>query len=248
MPTPKPQRRFDLLRTTGRDLRQNWRILVSVVAIVAVPIAILTTVANGDATVATYASIATLIMNLALIWAVVQAKAGKPIRLKQAYFEGTVSFVRFVLMAMVLALQFIPFTIGIIIYVLGTSGATVTVTGPEQLLLGLLAIILALPTVFWLTRYAFSPYALVEDDLEPIAALRRSKAVTAGNFWLVLRQLFVLMALLIIIVIIPSLITAVTGGVGGTWLVGVLQLLVTLILLPFLNLYLYNLYASLKTD
>jgi hypothetical protein len=245
MTTTKQPRRFRLLQLTSRDLRANWRLLTGIVATVALPIAILSVVASTDATISAYSSIATLLMNLALIWAIIRVKATQPTKLKQAYFEGTAVFVQFVIVAVILALQFIPAAIGLLIYTLGTSGTTVTVSAVEQALFIALAVVLALPTLYWLTRYVFSPYLLVAESLSPREALRESKALSRGNFWYILKHLVFITAIIILVLVVPSLVIALLGGVGSNLLVAGLQLIVTLLLLPFLNLYLYNLYLGL---
>src|SRR4051794_18248608 len=95
------------LRLTFRDWKKHFKILSIICAVVAIPTAILNVATAGDSATQAYLSLATMIMNIVVIWAIIRLKSGHKVSVKEAYFEGSSSLVRFFLVASVLALQFI---------------------------------------------------------------------------------------------------------------------------------------------
>lgn len=238
-----------LLRRTLALWRAHQKILLSIVAVVAIPSTIIGNWAGGDSSLSAYLAVATTAMNLALIWTVIRLQRSRIVKLREAYYQGTAAMVRFFLVAVALAIQFIPAAIGFTVYILGTTGSTVTVGSGEKLLLGVVAIVLALPTVYWFVRYVLSIYVVVEDDLRPLAALRRSREVVRGHFWQVLRGLVALVLVLVAILVVPSFGVALIGhGAASQVVVTLFQLAVSLFGLPFIHIYMYELYRGLADE
>jgi hypothetical protein len=96
-------------------------------------------------------------------------------------------------------------------------------------------------------RHAFAPYAVVREGLRPLAALRYSRALTAGRFW-PLAQRFVLMVIFLILASLPaSLVTLGFAFLGlDTAAVVFFEIASTLLVLPIANIYLINLYRELQ--
>ncbi len=235
-----------LIRETTRFFRLHQRILLLVVGCVSLTTNLISVLGDHQETVSAYISMASLVMSVALIWVIVNLHKGQPVTLRKAYHDGTASLVRFILVAIILSLQLVPFGFGIGAYYLGTAGATSVVSAGEHVLLVLLALLLASPSIFWMVRYIFSLYIVVADGLGPIAALRASKKVTKGHFWKIIRRIAVLLLVLLAVVLIPSIAVAFVGGLASNkWLMAILQGVLVTIMLPFMNIYLYKLYLQL---
>jgi hypothetical protein len=247
MSTSKPLPAIPTLFTqTLQDLWGAKLTFLKVLLSVALPTGLITLLVGEDSVVASYVSLATMFLNLALIWTVVEVKAGRPVTIKSAYYFGTAGIVRFLLTALIIALQLIPFTLGAAIYTNGVSGSTTSVTIPEKVLLGLVWLLLAWPSVYWVTRSIFSIYPIVEDLLPPVAALKASAARVKGRFFPVLGRLMVLLVVMVVVLAVPSFFLLGLEGVGRHWASFGLQLVSTVLFLPFSSLYLYNLYRALK--
>lgn len=239
-----------LLKLALRDFwKHRWQFL-GLVAIVAVPLAILNNISGlaGDGSFSAYSSFATLIMNVALIWLIVQIKAGKRVKIRDAYYFGTSSLIRFLLIAVALTLMLIPFLVGATIYISGVTGATLNASTPEKVLLALLWFVFTLPTLWLIGRYILSLYVIVAEDTTPIGALRKSGGLIKGRVIKVLGRLFVLGIISIVALAIPALIVNSAQGVLIAIGITLLQLISTLFILPISNLYLYSLYQSLSGE
>ncbi|HSH31235.1 MAG TPA: hypothetical protein VK963_01060 [Candidatus Saccharimonadales bacterium] len=236
-----------LLRQSLGQLRRHWRPLVGIVVIVAAPVSLLnaSAAANPDSSLAAYGSLATVVMNAALIWSIVELHQGHPVTLQRAYYSGTAAFVRFTLVALVLALQLVPLAIGAVVYAYGTSGPAVA-TPPERLLLGLICLLLALPTLYWMSRSVFSLYIVQQAGMTPVRALRQSAAIVRGQTVAVARRLIVLAIIAVTALTLPALVLAVAVGPNQpAWLVALPQLAASLVLLPVTADYGYRLYLAL---
>lgn len=57
----------------------------------------------------------------------------------------------------------------------------VSILMPLVVLLGL--ILLIVPGIIWAVRFSFAPLIIVDTKIGPIASMKESWAITAGNFW-----------------------------------------------------------------
>ncbi len=245
---------FQLLRESAAEFWRNKRLILSIVAIVAVPLAVLglRAPASADPSVtpdpsgAIYGSFATMFMNLALLWTVMRLGEGKKPGIRQAYYLGTAAAVRFILVALVLALSVVPLTVGAVIYISGVTGSTITTTLPEQLLLGLVWLLLAWPSAFFLTRLVFALFA-VQTELTPTAALKSSWGLVKGKSWAVFGRLTALILLMVFVIGLAILVMTLAFPARQVALNNsLIQLCSTLVVLPLINFYLYRLYKSLS--
>jgi hypothetical protein len=196
-----------------------------------------------------FAPFAAIIMNVALIWAVVQREqTGKIPKVADAYYDGSSVLVRYLLVSVALVLMLIPAAFASILYGIGVLGATaIGATLVEELLVTFVVLLLASPSVYLLIRHAFAPYAVVREGMRPLAALRYSRALTAGRFW-PLAQRFVLMAILLALMSLPA--TLVTVGLGiiglNTASLAFFEIASTLLILPLANIFIINVYRELQ--
>lgn len=238
---------WQLFRGSLRDYRANpWRYIM-LVGVVTVPSALITmspTLA-ADASVASAIGLAQLFMTVALFWAVVHFR-GKPMKLRQAYYDGSAAVMRFIVVTMVLALILVPAAVGVSIFALGQSpGSSNGVV--EQLLLGFITLLLSSPTFYWLVRFGMSIYRVVASDAWPIAALSYSRELTIGRFWPVTGRILLLLVWMLLLIIVPTVVLI--GLAILTKLVifiGLFNIVVNITLLPVVYLYLYRLYQALE--
>jgi hypothetical protein len=238
---------WTLVKAALRQQRRSFGSLLLVAAIVTIPGNLIALLASTETTVSTYVSVASIVMNLAIVWTVVQLDQGQPVKASQAYYDGTATFVKFVLLSLLLIVAFLPLALGLILYSVGVIGAAPGTTIFEKSLLTVLAALLAAPSILWVNRLIFSPFILVASGQRPLAAARLSWRSVKGHSWQVLVRLLGLILAVAILIAIPALLClyfyAVTKNRG--WLV-LLQIFSSLLLLPFIDLYLYKLYRSLK--
>ena len=249
---------WKLWRAAWKAFRDDWMSYVKILAVVAVPISIMGLfegirtseqlfIAPVDPTVAAFANFATIIMNVALISAIIQSdKTGKVPGVSASYYVGTAGLVRFLLVAVVLVPMLIPAAFGAAIYQASLSVTQTSVSLPEQLLIGSVCLIIALPSVWLIVRYGLAPIAAIDTGLPPVAALRYARNLTLGRFWRTLAR-YALLAIFLFVLAIPiAIVTAVLSFLKlGPVPTIFFQLATTFTALPLGNIYLLKLMHAL---
>jgi hypothetical protein len=247
-----------LFRKSLSEYRSHWRILVGVVAVVAVPVSLFTTyfvanttnasTSNTSSTSTAYITFAQLCMNAALIYTVIQLYRDKAVSMRRAYYVGSAPLVRLVLVAFLLVLSLLPMVLGLKIIEAGLPvPGEVQLAGGEMALLALVAFIVAIPSIFLIARTIWAIYVIFETDLGPIQAIKASWRMTRGHTWQAVGRLFALVCLLFLLVLVPLIVLYALGKLTGWRLFGaILQLALSLIVLPVSNLYMYGYYRELK--
>jgi hypothetical protein len=231
-----------LLGGSLKDYFKKWRQWLMVTGIVVVPSALITIWA-ADTVTAAYMSLAAIIMNQALLYSVMNAGGG-PVKLREAYYQGTARLVPFIMVVFVLALAFIPFITGVVFFFAGTADTTVAISAGEQVLLGLVFLILSLPTLFLSTRWILAIFTVQDKDVKPIQALKLSNRAVKGRSWSVLWRLVIISALAIgVMAVLRIAFSMVT--VNEVLVDALLQLVTSIVVLPITYLYLYRLNRSL---
>ncbi|HVE80681.1 MAG TPA: hypothetical protein VNA68_00870 [Candidatus Dormibacteraeota bacterium] len=247
-PEPLPGFR-QLMRSALGDYRENWRLLTGIILLVTVPVAIVASLVadpTADTVLSAYLTIANVIMNAALLWAVV-AKNRKRATIKQAYYEGSSMLVRTILLGFVFFAIMLPLTLGLLIFNLGITEPSGLMTGAEKLMLGLLAIVLALPSLLLVSQAIFSIFIVSETKQGPIEALKSSRALVGGRLWQVMSRVLALAAvMLLIIALLSTALLGLSAIAGEAWPAIILQILLALAVLPPSTLYLHRLYRELK--
>ncbi len=237
-----------------RDFIAHWRPYIAVVAIVVVPVNILSLMPSvmADGSFNAYSTVASAFMGLALVYTLAHVAEGKGVpRLKAAYYDSSLAAVRFLLTGALVLVLLLPLAIGVAVYLLGTSaGPGTTITGGESLLIGLVALLPASVSLWWVIRFGLSFYAVIQDGLAPIAALKRSRLLTLGRFWRVAGQVAFMVVGFLVFVFAAYIVTAVVGIFvhQAAVLNAVYLVLLALPGLPLANLYLLKLYRELARD
>ena len=252
----KSDRLLPVHRLFGRTVKQFWQrkgLYLWIVAIVVVPFQAIGAVVHDDAlTSATLNAFSTMaiaiFMNLALIYAIMAVRAGQPVKAKLAYYEASAGAVRFIVVCLLLSFMLIPAALGGFVYLVG-SYAPFGLSGSigELLLIGLVALMVTLPSAWLLVRFSLSVVAVAIDGSLPLVALRRSRELTLGRFWRVSGRLIVMLLSLLLIVVIAYIPSALLGFVvkDGIVLNAIYLAFFNLLAIPFINLYQINLYQDL---
>lgn len=246
MGLPRP---WTLFKRALKDYRENWLQLAKIIGIVAVPVAILSgTVATptADTTSSAYLSFAQLAMNVAAVYTIIKMVNGKKVGVREAYYTGSSVLIRLMLLSVLLVLMLALATIGL--FILGAGTATGSALPPfAVLLIVLLAVALAIPSVVMLVRSGWGIYILFESEKGPIEAIRESRKFTKGKVVVTLSRLVALGFFVLLLMLIPAgvliSLSYVTGWVIWTIL---LQILANLTILPISSFYLYRYYQRLK--
>jgi len=238
---------WQLFRGSLTDFRNHlWRYLL-IVGLVSVPsqLIALSAALSADATITSYVTFASLFMTLALLWAIVHFQS-QPMKLRQAYYDGSGALLRFLLVAAALGLLLIPAVVGASIYALGQSPSGSTTLG-EQLLLGALGLALALPSFYWLVRFGLSLYRVVGSNDWPLASLSYARKLTVGRFWAVSGRAALLLVWILLLLLVPTIVCVGLAMLTSLAIfLNLLQLLASLIILPFVHLYGYRLFRALE--
>ena len=239
---------WKLTKASLATWNQHAKILTLVVALVAVPTNLLQLLLSaGDTTLSAYVSLAALVMNLALIWAIIRLESGdKKVSLRQAYYEGTASLVRFLLVSFLLVAELVPLAIGLLLYNVGVAGAAPGTTGFEEIIISLLALALAVPSLFWFNRSLLALVLLPGSELRPMTAVKQSWRSVRGRSWQVLRKLLGLVLVAGLLIAVPAIILVLLyEHTTNRGFLALLQLFASLAILPLIDIYLYKLSQEL---
>jgi hypothetical protein len=248
---PKIPSAFRIFVDTLKDYRTNWKAYVKIMAVVAIPAGILSVLSLGPAepTAQQYVSFASIAMNIAFLWAASQAvKTGVVPKVRSAYYDGSTAIIRFLIISFLIVIMLIPAALGAAFNLMIAQYADYFgVPLSERIILGVLAAILALPSLFLIVRFGLALFVAVHESLAPIASLRRARVVTLGRFWTVAGRIVALL-LWMLITGLPSFAILIGLSALGQVLIGaaLFQIIATLTVLPIANLYMLKLYLILE--
>lgn len=181
-----------------------------------------------------------LIMSLALIWALREARAKSVVRIRDAFYLSTYPLIPFLLVLMVIGLQLLPFMLGGAMYGAVVNGG-IAYTGVEKafwlLLFGLLAVL----SLYMITSSVFALYIVTLPDMTPLKALRSARELVLHRRLLIVRKLLglpLILLLLSAVVVVPFIIWLPILAQWVLLTMGLVNLLIT-------HSYLYTLYREL---
>ena len=155
-----------------------------------------------------YQVILMLLICLVTIWSLRQVQAGKKIRARDGFYEGTYPLVQFTLVLVTIGLQLTPLAIGNWLYttVVGNGIAT---SALEKFSWLLLFIILSFLSLYLICSSIFALFVVTLPGMTPLKALRSAKKLVLYRRWMLIRKvLFLPFSLLILssVIMIPILI------------------------------------------
>lgn len=146
-------------------------------------------------------SVLIIFISLALIWALRQAYAKQEdqvLRIRDAFYNGMSQLVQFIMVLIVLLLEFLPLTIGALLYGIVITG-NVAVTPPEELIFAIIFFLLAVASFYMITTSILAVYIVTLEGMTPIKALKSAaNVVRYQRVKIFLKLLFLVIALLII--------------------------------------------------
>ena len=240
-----------LVRASGAEYRRWGRSLLGLALAVGLPVAAASTWlldTSSDSAMAAYLTLAQLTLNAALIFAILTLRANPSAKIswRQIYYDSSVVLVRLVLLAALLFLFSFPLILGGLIITYGLVIPGVAPGLGEQILLIILALLALAPGTIILLRSMWSVYILFESPAGPLQAVGISWRLSKGFSTALFNRLFGL-GILLLIVVLP--LTAALLWAQTAWhsnLFGfILQLILSVVVLPFATLYLTKLYQEL---
>ncbi len=184
-----------------------------------------------------------IFVSLIIIWSLIQLDQGKVLRVKDAIYRGVYPIVPFLLIILVLALELLPATIGATIYSI-IKANNIAVHAIEQVGWLLFFLVLLFWSVYMISSSIFALYIVVEQNLNPIAALKKAKQLVSKRRLLVLRKILFLpliIVLFLVIIMIPSILLF---NNFASWIF----YLLTILIIPMIHSYLFSLYQELKNE
>jgi hypothetical protein len=247
---PIPASAWKLAKASLRELRAGWKRYLAIMAIVTVPLNILglSTAFGSNAVVNAYAYVAIIIMNVALLWAVIEHdRTGDIPGPGAAYYDGSAILVRFMVTTVLIVPMFIPALLGLGLSVLGTSAPLYGGTAAEEYIIMGIGVLISLLSAWMLVRFALAPTIASAANLRPLASLRYARRLTLGRFWRVFSRLCGLLLLIIVLGIPIAIVTALLGFIRlGLIATLFAELATTFVAFPIFNIYLLRLYHDLE--
>jgi hypothetical protein len=196
-------------------------------------------------TASIYQSILLIVGSLAFIWLLRQlsgAKTGK-VRIRDAFYRGMQPLVPFIIVLFVIALEFIPLSIGgfILNVVLSNSLAV----GSELFGIYVISILFVILTLYLVSGSIAALYIVTLPDMEPVRAIRASHQVLLMHRWSVIRKFVLLVIFLLavgILIFTPLLLIVPSSWI---WVSEYIFLAGGLAGFAIFHIYMYNLYKSL---
>ncbi len=179
--------------------------------------------------------------SLVIIWTLRQLSGGRKIRVKQAYYGSMYPLIPFLLVLLLIFIQFTPLLLGA--PVVSTLLSSVFVAGGAwpTIIFVFFFTLLAGWSFYMVSSSTFALYIVTLPDMEPRRALRSANNLVKYRRWQLMRKLlflpvfiFVIMALLVI----PAIMFA-------TFLVAPVFFVLSMLALLFAHTYLYGLYRNL---
>lgn len=202
--------------------------------------------ATTSETASIYQTVLLIIGSLAFIWLLRQLSSDKPLKLRvrDAFYKGMQPFVPFILVLLVLAIEFIPLSIGgfILNVVLANSLAG---SGSELFGIYVICLLLVVLSLYLVSGTIAALYIVTLPGMEPVRAIRASHQVLRLHRWSVTRKFVMLVLFLLfagMLIFIPLLLIIPSSL---AWINEYVFFAGTISGFAVFHIYMYNLYKSL---
>jgi hypothetical protein len=207
-------------------------------------VSLVSSAGNGSSQVASaYQIFLTIIVSLAVIWALRQVVADSKVRMRDAYYQGMTPLIPFLLVLAAISLQLVPLLVGTSLYSLVTANGIATLAA-EKFLWGLLSGLLALLSFYMVSSSLFALYIVTLPNMTPLKALRSARALVRYRRWTVLRKVIFLPILLVILAAVIMVPIILFVSAIAQWAFFVL----TMASVVVVHSYLYTLYRELLNE
>ena len=230
-----------------REFRSGWKLYLGIAAVVIVPVQILSlsSALASDAAFGAYTKVATLLVNVALIYVAGRRFDGQTDTIREAYYNGTAGFVRFILTSAAVAICLFPLLLGVFFFAAGSSAGA---SPAELAVVGAVSLVLAAISVLPLALFICAPLVTIIEGTGPWASLKAARKLVRGRYWVVVARLIILGAwLALIATVLFGLVDLVGLAYRNANFLGALyQLGIGLLALPLGSIYLTYLYKHLR--
>lgn len=189
---------------------------------------------------AAYRTIFTIIVSLAVIWALRQLMGGQRVSLRDSFYKGVYPLIPATLVLLVIGLQLLPLTIGSFLFNLMVIGG-LAATLAEQFLWVVLIFLLIVLSLYLITSSIFAFYIVTLPDMRPMRALRAARELVRHRRWTIMRKLLFLPLAMLIILTVVTLPIILIWAPLAPWIF----LFLSLGALVFTHVYMYSLYKEL---
>lgn len=198
---------------------------------------------SSSATAGVYQFFLTVIMSLAVIWALRQVVANIKLRVRDPFYQGMYPLVPFILVLLVVGLQCLPLIIGSTAFAIVTTNG-IAILAVEKILWGLLYALLALLTFYLLSSSLFALYIVALPDMTPVKALRSARTLVRHRRWTVMRKILALPIMLLIVAAIIMVPIIILLTPLAQWTFYILSMLSPVAI----HAYMYTLYRELLNE
>jgi len=233
----------DLLREASTNV---WDVVLSSLTLTTYVVTTTGQASTEQASV--YQFILLIIASLAVIWAlrhvesVRHTKLGESekLRIREPYYKGMAPLIPFVLVLLVIVLEFIPLMIGSWLYAVVLQGG-IAVGLIEQVLWAVFLSGFAVLTIYLVLSSIFALYIVTLPEMTPMKALRSSRGLVLHRRWELIRKLVLFVVLLMLGMLVFMMPIAYLLPVIAPWVFYVL----TTVVLVLVHAYLYVVYREL---
>lgn len=189
---------------------------------------------------ATFQSVISVIVALAVIWTLRQTHAKEPVTLRDAFYKSTYPLVPFLLVLLVVAVQLLPIVIANFITSQVIAGG-VAIGAVEKTIFAVIAFVLFVWSIYMVCASIFALFIVTLSDMTPVKALRSAKELVRFRRWEVIRKVVFLpmMLFLLLVGIMFPMILFLTPLAEPVFIV------LTVGLLTVVTSYMYSLYREL---
>lgn len=197
---------------------------------------------NGNTAAGVYQTFLLLLISLVLIWAIRQSILGKPIRARDAFYEGTYPLVPFLIVLIIIGLEFIPVIFGAALYNAvasnGIAHGAVQVAIVALIFAGLIAL-----SLFWVSSSVIALYIATRPGTAPVQALRDARQIVRFRRIEVLRKLLFLP----LVLFVASVVILMPIARYATSFATIIFFGITVLMLAVVHSYLYSLSEELSS-
>lgn len=151
-----------------------------------------------------YQTVLLILFSLVTIWALRQTHAKEKISVKDAFYKSSYPLVQFVIVLVVIGLQFIPFILGNFLFS-ATVGSDIANTVPQKIFWSIGSFLLVLWTIYLISSSLFAMYIVTLPDMTPLQALRSAKMLVKYRRWSIIRKIIFLPFILTVIMAVIML-------------------------------------------
>lgn len=184
--------------------------------------------------------------SLAFIWLLRQLSADKPlrVRIRDTFYKGMQPLIPFILVLFVIALEFIPMSIGGFVLNVALTNSLAG-SGGELFGIYVICLLLVILSLYLVSGSIAALYIVTLPGMEPVKAIRASHQVLRMHRWSVIRK-FVLLVLFLLgsglLIFIPLLLAIPSNF---TWINEYIFFAGSISGFAIFHIYMYNLYKSL---